>query len=59
MKHTVSTTREKVFSKWIADVIANDPEYTRLKKVCSEVAGKRVSEKINSEFQPNYVYDFF
>lgn len=59
MKHTVSTTREKVFSKWIADVIANDPEYTRLKKVCSEVAGKRISEKINSEFQPNYVYDFF
>jgi len=59
MIHTTSKTREKVFSKWISDVIAYDPEYIRLKKLCSETAGKKVSDKINSEFCLDNVYDFF
>jgi len=59
MSHTVSVTREKVFSKWISEVIANDSEYIRLKKSCSIEAGKKVSDKINREFCPDNIYDFF
>lgn len=59
MSYTVSTTREKVFSKWISEVVANDSEYIRLKKICSEAAGKRVSDKINKEFCPSNIHDFF
>lgn len=59
MSHTVSATREKVFSKWISEVVANDSEYIRLKKVCSEAAGKRVSDKINKKFCSDNIHDFF
>lgn len=59
MMHTSSKTREKVFSKWINNVIASDAEYIRLKKLCSETAGKKVSDKINSEFCTSNVHDFF
>jgi len=59
MSHTVGATREKVFSKWISEVIANDSEYIRLKKLCSEVAGKKVSDKINKEFCLDNIYDYF
>lgn len=59
MKHTTSKTREKVFSKWINEIAVHDNKYTRLKKLCSETAGKKVSDKINKEFRPDHVYEFF
>lgn len=59
MKYTTSKTREKVFSKWINDIISNDNEYRCLKKICSTTAGKSIAEKINNEFKPNNVYKFF
>lgn len=59
MNYTNSKTREKVFSKWINTVFSADKQYIALKKLCSETAGKKVSNKINSEFRPNNVYDFF
>lgn len=59
MVHTTSKTREKVFSKWIKNEFANESKYISLKKLCSETAGKKVSEKINTEFKPDNVYDFF
>lgn len=59
MKYTTSKTREKVFSKWINEVATHDSEYTKLKKLCSETAGKKVSDKINNEFSPDNVYEFF
>lgn len=59
MKHTTAKTREKVFSKWIKEIAAHDAEYTRLKKLCAETAGKKISDKINQEFLPDYVYAFF
>lgn len=57
--NTSSKTREKVFSKWINAVIAHDAGYIRLKKLCSETAGKKISDKINKEFKPDNIYDFF
>lgn len=59
MEYTTSKTREKVFSKWIKEIAAHDAEYTRLKKLCAETAGKKISDKINKEFLPDYVYAFF
>ncbi len=59
MNYTTSKIREKVFAKWIKDVIANDTYYIQLKKTCSKTAGKKVSDKINSEFCENNIYDFF
>lgn len=59
MHYTSSKTREKVFSKWIKTVFSDAPKYVSLKKYCSETAGKRVSDKINAEFKPDNVYDFF
>lgn len=59
MDCTSSKTREKVFSKWINTCFADDAEYVLLKKLCSETAGKKVSDKINAEFKPDNVYDFF
>jgi len=45
--HTSNITREKVFSKWISDVISNNSEYLRLKKLCSETAGYNVCQYIS------------
>lgn len=59
MAHTNSKTREKVFSKWINTYFSNDSQYIKLKKICSETAGEKVSKKINDEFRPDNVYDFF
>lgn len=59
MEYTISKTREKVFSKWINEIAAHDAEYTRLKKLCSEKAGQKISYKINNEFKPDNVYEFF
>jgi hypothetical protein len=59
MHYTNSKTREKVFSKWINTLFSNDIQYVALKKTCSEISGKKVSDKINSEFKPDNVYEFF
>ena len=58
MKYTVSETREKVFSKWINKIFSKDKEYLKLKKHCSETAGKQVCKIINSKFNPNLVCNF-
>lgn len=59
MLSTNSKTREKVFSKWIHSTFSDNSQYIALKKVCSETAGRKVSDKINTEFKPDHVYDFF
>lgn len=59
MSHTSSITREKVFSKWIDDVIKKDSTYLKLKKDCSEKAGNRLATKIKKEYKPDNVYSFF
>lgn len=59
MQKTVSLTREKVFSKWINKEISRDTNYLRAKKICSETAGKYVSEIIQKGYNPINVYDFF
>lgn len=40
MKTTKSPIREKVVAKWISEELQHDPEYLRLKKICSETAGE-------------------
>lgn len=52
-KCTTSKTREKVFCKWINEVIAvNDPKYIDLKNICSTTAGQNmctlIKENISS-----------
>lgn len=59
MHYTTSKIREKVFAKWINDIISNDANYIKYKKICSETAGKAVSDKINNEFQIDNIYEFF
>ena len=59
MNYTDSVIREKVFAKWISHKLKSSITYNNLKKQCSEVAGKKVSNLINSNFKPNNVYDFF
>lgn len=59
MTNTVARTREKVFSKWINHEISNISEYLRIKHKCSVTAGKKVCDKINTEFSAENVFDFF
>lgn len=59
MTNTVAVTREKVFSKWINHKISDDAEYLRIKHKCSVTAGKKVCDKINSEFSAENVFEFF
>lgn len=59
MDYTTSKTREKVFSKWIYMFFSADVHYIELKKICSEIAGKKVTNKINSDFKEDNIYDFF
>ena len=59
MNYTDSAVREKVFAKWISHKLKASITYNDLKKQCSEVAGKKVSDLINSNFKPDNVYDFF
>lgn len=58
-EYTTSVIREKVFSKWIRHVIAENDEYIRLKNICSKAAGKRVCETIQNNYSPENVYEFF
>ena len=41
--YTSSTTREKVFAKWINAILKNDNTYQSLKKQCSIEAGKNLT----------------
>lgn len=59
MNCTSSTTREKVFSKWIDGVLKKDPTYLKLKKDCSETAGNQLASKIRNEYKPDNVFTFF
>ena len=59
MENTSSTTREKVFAKWIDDILKDDSSYIDLKKKCSETAGKNLANKITTSYQPTNVYQFF
>ncbi len=59
MELTNPKTREKVFSKWINAYLADDYEYLKIKKHCSEVAGEKVSSIIRTEFDEKNIYDFF
>lgn len=59
MQHTSSKTREKVFSKWINEIFSDDENYIKLKKICSETAGRKISKKIQEEYKPDNLYDFF
>jgi hypothetical protein len=47
MKLTDSYIREKIFSKWINIVLKEDEEYARLKKFCSETAGRNLTKYVN------------
>lgn len=59
MNNTSSKTREKVFAKWINDVISQDDSYIRLKKECSTDAGERICNFITNNYSPESVYRFF
>lgn len=59
MEKTTTTTREKVFAKWINEKLSNDSHYLKIKKQCSVTAGEKVCEKINSEFSSDHVFEFF
>lgn len=39
---TNSTTREKVFSKWLKEKVENEPEYEEAKRTCSVAAGEKI-----------------
>lgn len=59
MAYTDSAIREKVFAKWISYQLKASITYNKLKKQCSDVAGQKVSDFINSNFKSDNVYDFF
>jgi hypothetical protein len=59
MSYTDSAIREKVFAKWISYQLKTSITYNELKKQCSDVAGKKVSDLINLNFKSDNVYDFF
>ncbi|MFI3142310.1 MAG: hypothetical protein R3Y27_08405 [Clostridia bacterium] len=46
MQNTNTKVREKVFSKWISENLKKDEVYIRLKKLCSETAGKNICQLI-------------
>lgn len=48
IKQTNSKIREKVFSKWISEIIKNDKTYRDLKSRCSNMAGKYITECIRN-----------
>lgn len=57
-KKTTSKIREKVFAKWINEVISNDDEYQKLKKKCSLSAGRAISNLINENYSPENISKF-
>lgn len=59
MKKTTSKIREKVFAKWINDIISQDDTYIRLKRDCSASAGERICQLITNHYSPASVYRFF
>ena len=59
MEYTSSVIREKVFAKWIKEVLSDDNRYTILKKECSEAAGEQICNYITENYSPSSVYRFF
>lgn len=59
IKNTRKETREKVFAKWINDVLSKDTEYIKLKKICSETAGKNISQLITSTIDVSQIEKLF
>lgn len=59
MGYTTSSTREKVFAKWINSVFSNDGVYIQLKRQCAEAAGGAVGNLINQSYNPRCMYNFF
>lgn len=59
MACTKAIFREKVFSKWIKDVISYEIDYKRFKQSCAETAGKNICSKINREISIENIYEFF
>lgn len=58
VSNTTSTTREKVFSKWIGEIIKSDSTYQRLKKECSSKAGENLVTLINTNLDPKGLMRF-
>lgn len=58
MKFTNSTTREKVFSKWINEYFSNNDEYITLKKACAEEAGQKICRYISQNLKEQNLYKF-
>lgn len=59
MENTSSVIREKVFAKWIKEVLSDDNRYTVLKRECSEAAGEQICNYITENYSPASVYRFF
>lgn len=55
---TTSTTREKVFSRWLNLKLQNDPTYVDLKKKTSVAAGKRIVEQVRKSSTPKDARSF-
>lgn len=43
---TTSLTREKVFAKWLKDIVEDKPEYLNSKRECTLAAGERIEQKL-------------
>lgn len=53
-EYTINTNalvREKIFAKWIKEKLENDKQYIKLKKECSEEAGKKVVDFLNKNLK--------
>ena len=59
MYFTTSLTREKVFSKWINEIIFNDEVYIKLKRMCSLKAGSKIKDVIENNHSPVQMMNFF
>ena len=40
-------TREKVFSKWLKEVVENEPEYLNSKRECALAAGEQIEQTLH------------
>lgn len=57
--YTTSQTREKVFSKRISAIFSQDPAYINYKKICSQKAGKIITQIIKDNFNYHNIDNFF
>jgi len=56
--YTNSITREKVFSKWINEILKHNFDYISLKKICSEVAGQNLVTTIKRDLSNDNISRF-